>query len=112
MFTPVIFLTLHASRKVYTPTRHCAVNTVTHHLMSCRNLLGLPERRPIIPEGQEKESGIPCIDPGGGGWFGRVAAQSPFAKGTSNEFSEASRRTIKELGNIELNDLGEISQTV
>ena len=80
--------------------------------MSCRILLGLPERRPIIPEGQEKESGIPCIDPGGGGWFGRVAAQSPFAKGTSNEFSEASRRTVKELGNIELYDLGEISQTV
>ena len=82
------------------------------HLMSCRNLLGLPERRPIIPDGLEKESGIPCTDPGGNGWFGRVAAQSPLAKGTSNEFSEASRRTIKELGNIELYDLGEISQTV
>ena len=50
------------------------------HLMSRRNLLGLPEGRPIVPDGLDKESGIPCIDPGGGGWFGRVAAQSPFAK--------------------------------
>ena len=82
------------------------------HLMSRRNLLGLPEGRPIVPDGLEKESGIPCIDPGGGGWFGRVAAQSPFAKGTSNEFSEASRRTNKELGMIELFNLGESSQTV
>ena len=30
----------------------------------------------------------------------------------SNTFSEASRRTIKDLGNIELYDLGEISKTV
>ena len=82
------------------------------HLMSCRNLLGLPEGRPIIPDGLEKESGIPCIAPGGGGWFGRVAAQSPFAKRTSNAFSEASRRTNKELGIIELFNLGESSQSV
>ena len=33
-------------------------------------------------------------------------------KRKSNMFSEASRRTIKELGNIELSDLEEISQTV
>ena len=46
------------------------------HLMSCRNLLGLPDRRSIFPDGQETESGIPCIDPGGGGWFGQVAEQS------------------------------------
>ena len=83
------------------------------HLMSCRNLLGLPERGPVIRYRLEKESGIPCIDRGGGsGWFGRMAAQSPLTKGTSNECSEASRRTINELGNIELYGLGEISQTV
>ena len=33
-------------------------------------------------------------------------------KGTSNMFSEASRRTIKELGNVELYELGEMSKTV
>ena len=33
-------------------------------------------------------------------------------KGTSHVFSEASRRTIKELGNIEIYELGEISTTV
>ena len=33
-------------------------------------------------------------------------------KGVSSTFSEASRRTIKELGNIELDELGEISKTV
>ena len=33
-------------------------------------------------------------------------------KGTSNVFSEASRRTLKELGNIELFELGEFSQRV
>ena len=33
-------------------------------------------------------------------------------EGTSNVFSEASRRTIKELGNVELFELGEISKTV
>ena len=33
-------------------------------------------------------------------------------KGITNTFSEASRRTIKELGNIELHELGEISKTV
>ena len=33
-------------------------------------------------------------------------------KGTSYTFSEASRRTIKELGNIILYGLGEISKTV
>ena len=29
-------------------------------------------------DGLETESGIPCIDPGGGGWFGRTAEQSPL----------------------------------
>ena len=33
-------------------------------------------------------------------------------KGFSNTFSEASRRTLKELGNIELFGLGQISKTV
>ena len=46
--------------------------------MSCRNHLGLPQGRSIFPDGQETESGIPCINPGGGGWFGRVAEQSPL----------------------------------
>ena len=46
------------------------------HLMSCRNLLGLLQRRSTFPVGLETESGIQCIDPGGGGWFGRVAGQS------------------------------------
>ena len=46
------------------------------HLMSCRNLLGLPERRSTFPGGLETESLIPCIDLDGGGWFGRVAEQS------------------------------------
>ena len=45
--------------------------------MSCRNLLGLPGRRSTFPDGLETESGIPCIDPRGGGWFGRMAEQSP-----------------------------------
>ena len=48
--------------------------------MSRRNLLGLPERRPTLPHGLGTTgSGIPCIDPGGGGWFGRMAEQSPLA---------------------------------
>ena len=37
-----------------------------------------PERRFTFPDGLETESGIPCIDPSGGGWFGRVAEQSPL----------------------------------
>ena len=44
--------------------------------MSCRNLLGLPDRRPIFPDRLETESGIPCVDPGSGGSFGRMAEQS------------------------------------
>ena len=48
------------------------------HIMSCRNLLGVPERRSTFPDGLEKESGIPCIDPGGGGWFDRLVDQSPL----------------------------------
>ena len=47
------------------------------HLMSCRNLLGPGERRSTFPDGLETESGIPCIDPAGSGWFDRVAQQSP-----------------------------------
>ena len=46
--------------------------------MSCRNLLGLPQRRSTFPDGLETESGIPCTDPSGGGWFVRVAQQSPL----------------------------------
>ena len=48
------------------------------HLMSCCNLKGPPERRSTFPDRLETESGIPCIDPGGGGWFGGVAEQSPL----------------------------------
>ena len=33
-------------------------------------------------------------------------------KGKSNRFSEASKRSIRELGNIELCELGEIPKTV
>ena len=47
------------------------------HLMSCRNLLGLPDRRPTFPDGLEAELGITCSDPRGGGWFGRMVEQSP-----------------------------------
>ena len=46
------------------------------HLMSCRNLLGLPQRRSTFPDRLETESGIPCIDSGGGGF--RVAEHSPL----------------------------------
>ena len=46
--------------------------------MSCRNLLGLPQRRSNFLDGLDTEPGIPCIDPGGGGWFGRVAEQFPL----------------------------------
>ena len=42
--------------------------------MSCRNILGLLDRRSTFLDGLETESEIPCIDPSGGGWFGRVAA--------------------------------------
>ena len=52
--------------------------------MSCRNLLGLPERRSSYPDGLETESGIPCIDPRGGGWFGRLAEQSPLTETLGN----------------------------
>ena len=48
------------------------------HLMSCRNLLGLPDRRSTFSDGLETEPGIHCNDPGGGGWFGRMAEQSPL----------------------------------
>ena len=48
------------------------------HLMSCRHLLCQPEHRSIFPDRLETEPGIPCIDPGGCGWFGRVAEQYPL----------------------------------
>ena len=48
--------------------------------MSCRNLLGLPERRSTLPDGLETESEIHCNDPGGGVWFGRRAEQSPLTQ--------------------------------
>ena len=51
--------------------------------MSCRNLLGMPERRSVFPDGPETESGITCIDPGGGGWFGRMAEQLPLQTDTA-----------------------------
>ena len=44
---------------------------------SCRNLLGMPERRSTFPRGMETELGISFIDPDGG-WFGRMAEQSPL----------------------------------
>ena len=50
------------------------------HLISCRNLLGLPERRSTLPDGLETESEIHCNDPGGGVWFGRTAEQSPLTQ--------------------------------
>ena len=46
--------------------------------VSCRNLLGLPERSSTFPDGLETESGVPCIDPRDGGSFGRMAEQSPL----------------------------------
>ena len=33
------------------------------HLMNCRNLLGLPDRRSTFPDGLETESGIPASIP-------------------------------------------------
>ena len=45
--------------------------------MSCRNLLGLPDRDSSFPDRLETESGIPCIEPGGDGWFGRMAEPRP-----------------------------------
>ena len=50
------------------------------HLMSGRNLLGLPERHSILPDGLETESGIHCSDLGGGGLFGRMTEQSTFTQ--------------------------------
>ena len=48
--------------------------------MCCRNLLGMPERCSSFPDGLETESGMPCIDPWGGGSFGRMAEQSPLTR--------------------------------
>ena len=58
--------------------------------MSCRNLLGLPDRQPTFPDRLETEPGIPFIDPGGGGWFGRVAEQSPLTGYERNNLIEIS----------------------
>ena len=60
------------------------------HLMSCRDLLGLPERRLTFRDGLETESGIPCIDPSGAGWFGPVAEQSPLTGCEPNNLIEIS----------------------
>ena len=58
--------------------------------MSCRNLLGLLDRRSTFLDGLETESEIPCIDPSGGGWFGRVAGQSPLTGYEPNNLIEIS----------------------
>ena len=60
--------------------QHNAFTQSFFRLMSCRKLLGLPERRSTFPDGLETRTGIPCIDPGGGGWFGRMAKQSPLRR--------------------------------
>ena len=46
--------------------------------MSCRSVLGLPDRRPTFRVPLETELGITCADPRGGGWFGRMTEQSPL----------------------------------
>ena len=62
------------------------------HLMSCRNLLGLPDRRLSFPDLLETEPGIPCIDLCGGGWFGPVAKQSPLTGYEPNNLIEISNQ--------------------
>ena len=62
--------------------------------MYCRNLLGLPDRRSSFSDGLETESGIHCNDPGGGGWFGRMAEQSPLTgHGPKNLIDISSQHT-------------------
>ena len=58
--------------------------------MSCRKLLGLPERRLTFRDGLETEPGIPCIDPSGGGCFGPVAEQSPLTGDEPNNLIQIS----------------------
>ena len=47
--------------------------------MSCRNLLGLSQRRSTFPDRLETESGIPCI-PAAVDGLGRMAERSPFTR--------------------------------
>ena len=60
--------------------------------MSCRNFLGLPDRRPTFRDRLETEPGITCRDPGAGGWFGRMAEQSPL---TWNKIAELVTQRLK-----------------
>ena len=69
--------------------------------MSCRNLLGLPDRRPTFPDRLETEPSTPCIDPGGGGWFGRVAEQSPLTSYEPNNLIEISNQHADRLSFLE-----------
>ena len=50
---------------------HSAISCLVATSWACLGVV-LP-----FPDGLETESGITCIDPGGGGWFGRMAEQSP-----------------------------------
>ena len=61
-----------ASQHVSRVLKHCACSAVIppSHVLA--------QRRSAFPDRLETERGISCIDPGGGGWFGRVAEQSPF----------------------------------
>ena len=52
----------------------------SQHVSRVSQPLGQPDRRPTFPDRLETEPGIPCIDPGGGGWFGRLAEQSPLTE--------------------------------
>ena len=58
--------------------------------MSCRNLLGLLDRRSTFLDGLETEWEITFIDPSGGGWFGRMAGQSPLTGYEANNLIEIS----------------------
>ena len=59
-------------------------------LVSSRNLLALPDRHFTFPGGVETASEIHCNDPGGGGWFGRMAEQSPLTGYEPNSLIEIS----------------------
>ena len=64
----------------------CVLKTVRspHRLTSCRNLLGLRFRHSTFHDGLESESGIHCNDPGGGFWFGRMAADGGSGEAGEN----------------------------
>ena len=61
------------------------------HLMSCRNLLGLPDRRPTFADRLETELGKTCDDPRSGGSFGRLTEQFPLTGYEPNNLIEISR---------------------